>query len=211
MPREVPAETHKHPIFARVWTFISEREDKAGQNEYRQELLAGMRGRAIEIGVGNGRNFPHYPPEVEEVVAVEPEPYLRERAREAATQAPVRVDVVEGTDHPLPYDDDSFDVAVACLVLCSVPDQPRALAELRRVVKPGGELRFYEHVVPTRERQAKLFRLADSSGVWPTVGAGCHLSRDTGSAIAASGFEIERVRHVSFNGLPHILGVARVT
>ena len=200
---------HNHPVFARFWTFIAEREDKAGQNDNRREMLAGARGRALEVGAGNGRNFPHYPAEVDEVVAVEPEPYLRERAREAAAEARVRVDVVDATDDPLPFPDDSFDVAVACLVLCSVPDQARALAELRRVLRPGGELRFYEHVVPSRPRQARLFRLADDSGVWPHVGAGCHLSRDTGAAIAQAGFDVERVRPHSYNGLPHILGVAR--
>ena len=205
----MPTETKSHPIFARCWQFLSAREDAAGQNEYRQELLAGARGRALELGAGNGRNFPHYPASVEQVVAIEPEPYLRERATEAAAQARVAVEVIEGTDDPLPCDDDSFDVAVVCLVLCSVPDQGRALAELRRVLRPGGELRFYEHVIARRPGQAKLFRLADRSGIWPFVGAGCHLSRDTGKAIADAGFAIERVRQLSFNGLPHILGVAR--
>ena len=203
------AETKSHPIFARFWQFISVREDEAGQSEYRKELLAGARGRAIELGAGNGRNFPHYPADVSQVVAVEPEPYLRARAVEAAERAAVPVEVVEGTDHPLPFDDESFDVAVACLVLCSVPDQQRALAELRRVLKAGGELRFYEHVVPTRPRQAKLFRLADDSGIWPKIGAGCHCSRDTGTEIERAGFQVDRVRRLSFNGLPHILGVAR--
>ncbi len=206
--RSVP-ESMSHPIFARFWQFISVREDKAGQNEYRKELLAGARGRAVELGAGNGRNFPHYPPEVESVVAIEPEPYLRERATEAAGQADLEIEVIDGTDYPLPFDDDSVDFAVSCLVLCSVPDQQRALGELRRVLKPGGELRFYEHVVPTKPRQAKLFRLADDSGVWPKVGAGCHLSRDTGSEIERAGFQVDRVRRLSFNGLPHILGVAR--
>jgi ubiquinone/menaquinone biosynthesis C-methylase UbiE len=117
--------------------------------------------------------------------------------------------VVDGTDNPLPFDDDSFDFAVSCLVLCSVPDQQRALGELRRVLKPGGELRFYEHVVPNHPRQAKLFRLADNSGIWPKVGAGCHLSRDTGAEIERAGFQVDRMRRLKFNGLPHILGVAR--
>jgi ubiquinone/menaquinone biosynthesis C-methylase UbiE len=198
-----------HPIFARCWQFLSVREDKAGQNEYRQELLAGARGRAIEVGAGNGRNFPHYPAEVESVVAIEPEPYLRARATEAAAQADLKIEVLDGTDSPLPFDDDTFDFAVSCLVLCSVPDQQRALAELRRVLKPGGELRFYEHVVPTKPRQAKLFRLADNSGIWPKVGAGCHLSRDTGAEIERAGFQVDHVRRLQFNGLPHILGVAR--
>ena len=195
-----------HPIFARVWVFISEREDRAGQNEYRREALAGTRGRVIELGAGNGRNFAHYPAEV---VAIEPEPHLREHATQAAADAPVKVTVVDGTDNPLPFEDDSFDVAVTSLVLCSVPDQARALGELRRVLKPDAELRFYEHVIPTRPRQARLFRLADDSGVWPKVGAGCHLSRDTGAAIERAGFTIERSRRLTFNGLPHILGVAR--
>jgi SAM-dependent methyltransferase len=207
----MPTDTHNHPVFARFWEFVSVREDKAGQNEYRRELLTGARGRALELGAGNGRNFAHYPAEVEAVVAVEPEPYLRERAREAAARAATPVEVVDATDDPLPFDDDSFDVAVASLVLCSVPDQQRALGELRRVLRPGGELRFYEHVVPERSRLARLFRLADDSGVWPKLGAGCHCSRATHVEIASAGFAIERMRRLSFNGLPHVLGVARVS
>jgi ubiquinone/menaquinone biosynthesis C-methylase UbiE len=207
----MPTDTHKHPVFARVYAFLSEREEKAGQNEHRIELLRGAHGRVIELGAGNGLNFGYYPPEVEQVVAVEPEPYLRDRAREAAARAPVDLDVVEASADALPYDDDSFDAAVASLVLCSVPDQSRALSELRRVLRPGGELRFYEHVVPRRERPARLFRLADSSGVWPKLLGGCHCSRDTAASIEQAGFSVERMRRLSFNGLPHILGLARVT
>jgi ubiquinone/menaquinone biosynthesis C-methylase UbiE len=203
------SDPQSHPIFARFWNFISVREEKAGQEENRQELLAGARGRVLELGAGNGINFAHYPPEVEIVVAVEPEPYLRERATEAAAKASAKVDVVDGTDSPLPFEDDSFDMAVTSLVLCSVPDQSRALGELRRVLKPGGELRFYEHVVPNNPRTAKFFRLADRSGIWPKIGAGCHCSRDTGSAIEGAGFQVDRVRRLKFNGIPHILGVAR--
>jgi ubiquinone/menaquinone biosynthesis C-methylase UbiE len=142
-------------------------------------------------------------------MAIEPEPYLRKRGEEAALKAPVKVTVMEGTDSPLPFDDDSFDTAVACLVLCTVPDQARALAEIRRVLKPGGELRFYEHVIPQDQRWAKVFRFFERSGIWPKLGAGCHPARDTGKAIEQAGFTTERSRRVIFNKIPHILGAAR--
>jgi SAM-dependent methyltransferase len=203
------SDAKSHPVFARFWDWVSPRADAQGQADHRRELLDGASGRALELGAGNGLNFRYYPDAVGEVVAIEPEPYLRDRAREAAAEARPRVEVIDATDDPLPFDDDSFDVAVTSLVLCSVPDQPRALAELRRVLRPGGELRFYEHVIPNRPRQAKLFRLADDSGVWPKLGAGCHCARDTGTAITEAGFDVERIRRLSFNGIPHILGVAR--
>ena len=202
-------ETKSHPVFARVYTWLSPREDDAGQDENRRELLAGAQGRALELGAGNGLNLRHYPPTVERVVAVEPEPYLRAKAQEAAAGAPVVIRVVDGVADALPAGDGEFDAGVASLVLCSVPDQAVALAELRRTIKAGGELRFYEHVIATHPRRARIFRLVDRSGVWRHIAAGCHVARDTGASIEAAGFEVERMRRLSFNGLPHILGVAR--
>ncbi len=101
----------------------------------------------VEVGAGSGANFAHYPTTVAEVIAVEPERYLRERAQHAAAQSPVSVSVSDGGADRLPDEDGSFDAGVCALVLCTVPDQQRALAELFRVIRPGGELRFYEHVV----------------------------------------------------------------
>ncbi len=114
----------------------------------------------------------------------------------------------------LPLDDDSMDAAVVSLVLCSVPDQAAALAEIRRVLRPGGELRFYEHVIPLRQPKRALAQLFDRSGVWPRLAGGCHLTRDTQTAIEAAGFAIRRSERIDFRGgrfepaIPHVLGIA---
>jgi ubiquinone/menaquinone biosynthesis C-methylase UbiE len=202
----------KHPLFARVYIWLSRGRDP--EVEHRRALLAGVEGRMIEVGAGNGLNFPHYPAEVSEVVAVEPEPTLREAAHEAAAKAAVQIEVVDGTASHLPADDEEFDVGIASLVLCSVSDQAEALAELRRVIRPGGELRFYEHVVSRDRRRARLMRFADRT-FWPRVSGNCHMSRDTQAAIEAAGFVIDEVDRFPFSpgapipALPHIRGVAR--
>ena len=203
----------RHPIFARVYTLLTSLPDEEAAG-HRRELVAGLRGRVIEVGAGNGMNFAHYPPEVDGVVAVEPEPYLRERAQRAAADAPVAVRVVEGTAEALPAADGELDAAVASLVLCSVPDQARALAEIRRVLRPGGELRFYEHVA-ARDPRLRRTQAALAPG-WPRFAGGCHLDRDTVGAVERAGFELVRVRHFAFAPsllmkpvTPHVLGVAR--
>jgi ubiquinone/menaquinone biosynthesis C-methylase UbiE len=203
-----------HPIVARLWDRISRKAEARGQGDHRDELLRRLRGRVIEVGAGNGINFPHYPDGVEEVVAVEPEAHLRERAQEAAQSASIRVHVVDAVGGQLPAEDASFDAGVACLVLCTVPDQAQALSELRRVIRPGGELRFYEHVVAHRPAVARIMRTADRV-FWPRVAGGCHMARDTGAAIERAGFRIESSQRFPFSPcamqppIPHILGVAR--
>src|SRR5437016_1746642 len=167
----------RHPIFARMYAHMAERFEAKGNADHRRELLAGASGRIIEVGAGTGLNFGHYPSAVKEVLAVEPEAYLRGRAEQAARTAPVRVSVVDGTADVLPAEDESFDVAVASLVLCSVPDQRTALAEIRRVLRPGGELRFYEHVRAQEPRLARIQRRADI--IWPLTAGGCHTARVT--------------------------------
>jgi ubiquinone/menaquinone biosynthesis C-methylase UbiE len=202
-----------HPVFARLYALSSPRTDRAGGAEHRRELLAGVRGRVIELGAGNGLNFRYYPEAVTEVVAVEPEDYLRERARRAAGDVRVPVRVVDAVADRLPFPEGSFDAAVVSLVLCSVPDQASALGELRRVLRPGGELRFYEHVRPNNPRAAAVWRRLDEWNVWPRLAGGCHAARDTEAAIRTAGFEVERRRRFPFKGgpvsAPHILGVAR--
>ncbi|MDQ3091750.1 MAG: methyltransferase domain-containing protein [Actinomycetota bacterium] len=206
----------RNPVFARVYDRVSGRAEDAGQREHRRELLEGLGGRVVEVGAGNGLNFVHYPTAVEEVVAVEPEPFLRERASAAAASAPVSVRVLDGTADRLPLEDASVDGAVVSLVLCSVPDQAAALGELRRVLRPDGELRFYEHVRSEHAGFACFQQVADL--LWPRVAGGCHTARDSGRAIEAAGFRIERCRRLTFRPCsviapiaPHVLGRARRT
>ncbi len=200
----------RHPIFARVFVLI-ERAARAETAPSREETLAPATGRVIEVGCGHGENFGRYPAAVTEVVAVEPEPYLRGKAQAAAAEAGVPIRVVEGVAESLPAGDGDFDTAVASLVLCSVPDQAVALAEMRRVLKPGGQLLFYEHVVAEDPRRRRLQRRL--APIWRRLGGGCNLDRDTASAVAAAGFEIEHLRRfdVPRGGpvAPHVIGVAR--
>jgi len=203
-----------HPLFARLYALMSRREPVA-VIEHRRALLAGLRGRVLEVGAGAGANFGHYPRAVTEVIAVEPEPYLRERARVAAAQAPVAVVVVEGTAEQLPLQDAGCDAAVACLMLCSVSDQALALSELRRVLRPDGELRFYEHVLSDRPALAAGQRVVDRT-FWPRAFGGCHTARDTPAAIEAAGFAIEDQRRLWVASMAlaapvatHVLGRAR--
>jgi ubiquinone/menaquinone biosynthesis C-methylase UbiE len=203
-----------HPLFARVYTKVAQKSEQRGGAAHRRKLLAGLQGRVIEVGAGSGANFPHYPTSVSQVIAIEPERYLRERAQRAARSAPVPVSVLDGDADRLPEEAGSFDAGVVSLVLCTVPDQHSALTEIRRVIRPGGELRFYEHVVAHRKREARLQRLADAT-LWPHLAGGCHLARDTTAAIERAGFAIETCERFAFSPAPllppdpHILGIAR--
>jgi len=202
-----------HPLFARFFARCAPAAERLGGAAHRVELLADLEGKVIEVGAGSGLNFAHYPSSVTEVVAVEPEPYLRARATEAARQAPVPVRVVEGTAAALPSEDGAFDAAIASLVLCSVPDQAAALAECSRVLRTGGELRFYEHVLAEEPGLARLQRGVDL--VWPHLGGGCHTSRDTLRVIEQAGFSVTSCRRFSFRPCllfapvsPHMIGRA---
>jgi ubiquinone/menaquinone biosynthesis C-methylase UbiE len=208
----MPRATH-HPVFSRVYPRIARVAEKGGGAEHRQALLAGLHGRVIEVGAGHGLNFAYYPSDVNEVVAVEPEPHLRELARQAGARTSVRVEVVPGLAEALPAKDGEFDVAVASLVLCSVPDQDAALEEIFRVLRPGGELRFYEHVLALNSGTARVQRLLDAT-VYPFLAGGCHCARDTGAAIQRAGFQVQRQERMAFKpspltpAIPHILGAA---
>jgi SAM-dependent methyltransferase len=212
----VSPDVSARPLFARCLARSAAISDRKGGRGYRDRLLAGLTGTVLEVGAGSGINFTHYPRTVAELVAVEPEPNLRAMAEAAASNSPVAVRVESGTAEALPAPDAAVDAAVSAGLLCSVRDQATALAELRRVIRPGGELRFYEHVISRRPRAATLQRGLDASGVWAHAMGGCRTSRDTAAAIARAGFVIESIEHFTFHPTlldlpvaPKILGRAR--
>jgi ubiquinone/menaquinone biosynthesis C-methylase UbiE len=203
----------QHPRFARMYERLSAEAERNGMAGLRRRLLSGLSGRVVEVGAGNGMNFPHYPPQVREVVAVEPEDHLRALGERAAAPAPVPVTMVRGHAGALPYDAGSFDAAVVSLVLCSVPDQAVVLAEVRRVLKPGGELRFFEHVRSANPVRGLLQDLI--TPLWRLMAGDCRPNRDTAAAIRDAGFVMEDIDRFVYKATPksptmtHILGLAR--
>ena len=203
----------RHPVFARVYARLSAGMEHAGVGEHREKLLARLSGAVLEVGAGNGLNFGHYPESVSRVLAVEPEPYLRGIAERQARRAAVPITVCGGTAERLPAAAGTFDAVVASLMLCSVPHQARALAEMHRVLRPGGQLRFMEHVAAESAGQRRIQRLADAT-IWPACFGGCHASRDTVAAISAAGFHITELNRYRLPDsrlwptTPHVRGVA---
>jgi SAM-dependent methyltransferase len=202
-----------HPVCARLYVKQALAGESRGLAEQRRAMLDGLAGSVVEIA-GNGLNFAHYPSSVTLVHAFEPDPYLRRLASEAGVDSTPPISVGEATAEELPLKDASVDAAVASLVLCSVKDIDLAIGELHRVVRPGGELRFNEHVASDRTFWRVLQRAADAT-IWPTVSGGCHLARDTRLALEEGGFQIEHVERFGFRvgaldpPKSHLLGIAR--
>jgi ubiquinone/menaquinone biosynthesis C-methylase UbiE len=180
-------------VFAALYDPMMARTEKAGLADRRTQLLEQARGRVLEIGGGTGANLPYYGDAVEEVVFVEPEEPMARRLERKLAAADVRARVVRASAEQLPFDDEAFDTAVSTLVLCTVPDQPRALREVRRVLKPTGRFLFLEHV---RSDDATLARWQDRlNGLNRRLGHGCNCNRDTMTAISDAGFEVGEVTH----------------
>ena len=203
----------RHPLFARFYARVARASEAAGAADHRDELLAGLTGRVVEIGAGTGTNFSHYPETVSEVVAVEPEPYLRRQATAAVAGAAVPVRVVEGTAGTLPIEDGWADAVVFSLVLCSIASPEHALAEAARVLGPTGELRVYEHVRADDARAARRQDRVD--WLWSKFAGGCHCNRETHALIEQAGFTFTELRRFEFAPGPlplpvgpHLIGVA---
>jgi SAM-dependent methyltransferase len=184
--------TVDNPFFAKVWTTLSTREPESIRR-LRRENLAGLTGRVLEVGAGTGTNFEFYPATVTEVVAIEPEARLAVLARQAADKASIPVTVSSDTVERYAGTSEPFDAVVASLVLCSVQDPDSVLRQLFSMLRPGGELRYLEHVASTGMR-ARAQRLADAT-VWPRLFGNCHTHRDTERSITNAGFSVADARH----------------
>jgi protein-L-isoaspartate O-methyltransferase len=182
--------TVDNPFFARLWTFLSRHETEEIQR-LRRENLAGLSGRVLEVGAGTGTNFDFYPSTVSEVVAVEPERRLAELARRAAESAPVPVTVTTDTVEEFTAGE-PFDAVVCSLVLCSIDDPDSVLRQLLSLLRPGGELRYLEHVASSGPR-ARLQKFADAT-VWPRLLGNCHTHRHTEESIVGAGFQVSGAR-----------------
>jgi SAM-dependent methyltransferase len=179
-----------NPFFARLWSTMATHESESIRR-LRRENLSGLVGRVLEVGAGTGTNFELYPATVTEVVAIEPERRLADIAMRAAASAALPVTVVTDTVEQFAADE-PFDAVVCSLVLCSVDDPDGVLRRLFSTLRPGGELRYLEHVASAGAR-APLQKLADAT-VWPRLLGNCHTHRDTERSIAAAGFEVRDAR-----------------
>ncbi len=195
-----------HRWFAATYDLITKPGEKR-LGKLRRDLLADLHGDVLEIGAGTGANFEHYPQGVR-VVALEPDPHMLKRAQKRLLElGRADIDVQLAPAEQLPVDDRSFDAVVTTLVLCTVHDQVRALGEVRRVLRPGGELRFIEHV----RGDAMLGRVQDViQPAWGWCAAGCHLNRRTESVLRDAGFQITAIEHRKMAPwMPAIVGTAK--
>jgi ubiquinone/menaquinone biosynthesis C-methylase UbiE len=205
----------EHPIFARFYDRLTARTELAGLGQMRAELLASASGRVLELGAGTGRNLERYTKAVTELVMAEPDPHMARRLRERLANdgtAAGRPSVIEAPAEDLPFDDGSFDAVVATLVLCTVEDPVRALAEARRVLVEGGRLLYLEHVRSARPGAARWQDLLQRP--WGLIAGGCHPNRATDHLLAEAGFWIDSLERGKLPKAPAVVrplirGVAR--
>ena len=187
-------------FFAMAYDRQMAKTEEAGLRAFRQNLLADATGQVIEIGGGTGANLPFYGPAVESLTVTEPMVPMARRLERRIQEGGYTAKVLRAPAEDLPFDDDTFDTAVSTLVLCGVDDQPRALRELRRVLRPGGRLLFFEHV---RSDDPARARLQDRMN-WlnQIVAGGCNCNRRTTDTINATGFVISRLEHSELKKAP---------
>ena len=194
-------------FFALTYDRQIAKAEKAGLHDSRERLLAGLAGDVLEIGAGTGLNLPCYGPAVTSLTLTEPQTPMLRRLERAAREHQPSAKVLRAPAEDLPFDDHTFDVAVSTLVLCGVDDQPRALRELRRVLRPGGQLVFFEHV---RADDAGTARLQDRMNWLNRILVCCDCNRPTADSIKAAGFTFARLEHTTLPKAPKFVRPAIV-
>jgi ubiquinone/menaquinone biosynthesis C-methylase UbiE len=181
-------------LLAPIYDRMACRSEEAGLSEVRHGLVGDATGRVLEIGAGTGANLPHYAAGVESLVLTDPETPMLRRLQRAARQHGPLAQVLQAPAEDLPFEDDSFDAVVSTLVLCGVDDQPRALREVRRVLRPGGRLLFLEHV---RSDDPGLARFQDRINWLNRFCVGCDCNRRTLATIEGADFTVSRLEHTT--------------
>ena len=194
------------PLFSWWYGALARRADQGEIGRRRQRLVGHASGRVLDLGAGTGESFKHIPATVRELVALEPDPAMLRQARPRTAEAGVDVRIVQGASEQLPFTTATFDTVVACLVLCSVRDLHLTVAEIHRVLRPGGRLLLMEHVRAVDQALAEWQDLVQRP--WSWLNGGCHPNRRTLAAIQEAGFRFGTLEHYGFPVLPHVQGSA---
>ena len=190
--------------FSALYDKCFQASEEAGLRDMRRDLLAGARGRVLELGAGTGLNLELYPESVTDLTLTEPDPHMVKQLRKRAEESSRRAEVLQTPAEKLPFEDESFDTVALTLVLCTVPDPAASLREIQRVLKRGGQFLFLEHV---RSPDPGLAKWQDRfEKPWRFLGDGCHCNRDTVSAISAAGFQLGDVERPEF---PKVVPIVR--
>ena len=214
-PQNGPMAGHDHPLFTLVYRAIAGAGEHTGLGELRRRALAPASGRLLILGLGPGHDLDHLPEAVKGVIAVEPSASMRSSSRprvQAARARGVEVEVIDAVGEALPIPDDSVDAVLLAYVMCTVSDVEASLAEVRRVLKPGGVVCVMEHV---RAREGTWLRRSQRvvAPVWPRLAGGCHADRDTRAALSRAGFDVSELRDITITNLPPVaptlVGIAR--
>ena len=192
-------------FFAMTYDRQMAKAEKAGLRAFREDLLAGAKGHVLEIGGGTGANLPFYGPAVESLTMTEPQPPMLRRLQQRVREQAPAAEVLRAPAEDLPFNDHTFDVAVSTLVLCGVDDQPRALRELRRVLRPGGQFLFIEHV---RSDDPGRARFQDRMNWLNRLVVCCDCNRPTLDSVRQAGFTVTEMDHTELPKAPKFVGPA---
>jgi ubiquinone/menaquinone biosynthesis C-methylase UbiE len=204
-----------HKWFAFLYDPLIASGERGYMRRVREEIMGGARGRVLELGAGTGLSFSYYNNHAERIIATEPDAHMLQRARRRLKDAARPIELQQAWAEEMPFQDASFDTVVSTLVMCTTRDLLRALSEVRRVLKPSGELRMYEHV--RYDHAFGAFWQDLVTPAWRWFGAGCHPNRDIAGLVREAGFEFQRLEFTKPDppippwvfSRPRIMGVAR--